>query len=351
MENKFKITYSDGLPEFFLEQKSSIILSTYQAARVIVIGSVDGEELFQVPVSIKKPMGIAIEKSKLAIAGLDELIFYSNNENVTDTLKLNEKKFDNIFVQRASYNTSTIDIHDIHFGDGVLWGVNSLFSCLCTFDINYNFRPKWKPLFIDALAPEDRCHLNGMAFKDNLPRFVTALSQTNEKEGWRKDKMSSGVLLEVPSGNVVLSGLAMPHSPRFVKDDLYVLESGTGKLLLVDTTNGSSEVVYNFGCFVRGMSSLNNFLVIGKSKIRNGSKDFGDLEVRENSTNAGIIIFDLVNRKIVGEINYETTVEEIFDVQVMEGMVKPLILGDKSEKYKQVITFPGNVFWRNEKLN
>jgi len=350
MAGKFHITYTPGLPEFFERMACSILVSTYQAARVIAIGSTDGKELFQVPVSVRKPMGIAYQDTKLAVAGLDEIVFFSSKEDVAGTISVNERQFDEVFVQRASYNTSTLDIHDIHFGKGVLWGVNTLFSCLCTFDINYNFRPKWKPPFIDALAPEDRCHLNGMAFDDEaeIPKFVTALSATNVKDGWRENKMGGGVLMEVETGDVLLDGLAMPHTPRLIDGDLYFLESGTGKLLKWNPGSRKAELIYDFACFTRGMGHNDGFLFIGKSQIRSTSKDFQGLAVMENSTHAGVIIFDLKNRAVIGEINYETTVEEIFDVQVLNGIRKPLLLGDKSDKYRHVITFPGSIFWRKD---
>jgi uncharacterized protein (TIGR03032 family) len=349
MSNKYQITYSEGIPAVFKEKGLSIIFSTYQAGKVMVVGSLDGIELFQVPISAKKPMGIAVQESKMAIAGLDEISFFSNNENISETIKLNERQFDTVFVHRATYNTSSLDIHDIHFGDGVLWGVNTLFSCISTFDINYSFRPKWKPDFIDALAPEDRCHLNGMAFEDSLPKYVTALSATNTKDGWRENKMSAGVLLEVPSSRKILEGLAMPHSPRIINGDLYVLESGKGRLLKVDPEACTYDVVYDFGCFVRGMSEQDGLMFIAKSQIRSTSKDFNDLDVKENSKKAGIILFDLNKKEVLGEIEYENTVEEIFDVQIIKDYLKPVVLTSQAEKYKQVITFPGNVFWRKDK--
>lgn len=349
MSNKYAISHSQGVPAIFKERKISILFSTYQAARVIVVGSTDGEELYQIPISVKKPMGIAVQGSKMAIAGLDDITFFSNNEHIAETINLKDKLFDQVYIQRAVYNTSTLDIHDIHFGEGVLWGVNTRFSCLATFDINYNFRPKWKPDFITALAPEDRCHLNGMAFEGSMPKYVTALGATDTAEGWRKNKMGGGVLLEVPSSKKILEGLAMPHSPMIINGELYLLESGKGTLLKVDTENCTSEIIFDFGCFVRGMSVFNDLLFIGKSIIRETSKDFNDLAVKENSKRAGILIFDLSKREVIGDIQYENTVEEIYDVQVIEDSLKPVVLSDKSDKYKQVITFPGNVFWRKDK--
>lgn len=314
----------------------------------MVLGSVDGYELYQVPISIKKPMGIAQQGNKLAVAALEEIVFFAENENVVDTMRLNEKKFDAVFIQRANYNTSTLDVHDIAFGDGVLWGVNSLFSCIATFDINYNFRPKWKPNFISELVPEDRCHLNGMVMEGGLPKYVTALGVYNEKEGWRQNKMAGGVLMEVPSSDIILDGLAMPHSPGMIEDSLYLLESGKGHLVKVDPENRTKELVFDFGCFVRGMSYHDGLLFVGKSKIRETSKDFNDLAIKDNSKMAGIIVFDFHEKKVLGEIQYTNTVEEIYDVHLMANTRKPLILADKSDKYKKVITFPGHVFWRKD---
>jgi len=349
MDKKYQITFDPEVAEVLYQNTISLVLSTYQAGKVMVIGSINGDSLHQIPFSFKKPMGIALEGSKMAIAGLDEILFLSNNENIVDTIKLNENNFDTVFLQKAAYTTSTLDIHEIKFGDGVLWGVNTLFSCLCTFDINYSFRPKWKPNFIDSLTPEDRCHLNGMVLKDGIPKYVTALSQTNSKDGWREKIMSTGVLLEVPSSEVILDSLSMPHSPRLIGEDLYLLESGTGRLLKVDVEKKSYEIVYEFNRFIRGMVHYNGFLFIGASQIRETSKSFNALDVKKNSTQAGIIVFDLNKRKKIGEINYLDTIEEIFDVQLIEGFLKPVLLTQNDERHKEIITFSGNVFWRKPK--
>lgn len=349
MENRYQIQLDPEIARILHSNSISLIFSTYQAGKLMILGSSDGINLHQIPISSKKPMGIALEGTKMAIATLDEINFYSNNEKISSTLKLNENQFDTVYVQRSSYNTSSLDIHDIHFGDGVLWGVNTLFSCLCTFDINYNFRPKWKPPFIDTLLPEDRCHLNGMTMKDGLPKYVTALSKTNTKEGWRENIKRTGILMEVPSGDIILDNLSMPHSPRLIDDQLYVLESGNGNLLKVDPEKKTSEVIFNFNRFIRGMSHYGDLLFIGTSKIRETSKSFNVLDVKDSSNYSGIIIFDLKKQAIIGEINYENTVEEIYDVQVIEGFNKPVILTQTDERHKEIITFPGNVFWRKPK--
>lgn len=347
--SNLQINCTPELSDLLYSLNSSILISTYQAGRVIAIGSSNGTKLHQIPFVFKKPMGIALQGSKMAIATLDEIQFLSNKGNIERKKKINEKKFDTFYIHRASYNSNKLDIHDIEFGKGSLWGINTAFSCLCKFDVNYSFVPKWKPNFITELRPEDRCHLNGLAMEEDIPKYVTALGQTDVKGGWREDIMNTGVLMEVPSGKIILDKLAMPHSPRLINGELYVLESGNGNLLKVNTSDGTAEVIYCFNRFVRGLSHKDGYLFIGMSKIRETSKAFNGLDVKENSKNAGVIVFDLNEKEIVATLNYLTTVEEIFDVQLIEGSNKPAIVNQKDDRHKDIITMPGGNFWKSSK--
>jgi len=349
MENLYDIGYTPNLPELFYENKFSVIITTYQAGKLIIIGSSDGKQLNQTPVSLKKPMGVAIQGKKMAVACLDEIRFFSSEVNIHEVVNQEEKiPYDLAFAQRATYHTGILDVHDLEFGDGMIWGVNTLLSCLSVYDINFSFRPKWKPPFIDRLVPDDHCHLNGMAMENGVPKFVTALSQTNVKHGWRADKMNTGVLMSVPDGKILMDGLAMPHSPRIYNNKLYFLESGTGTLISLDLASNKIEKEFNFGCFVRGLHFYENVAVIGKSKIRETSKDFGDLNVREGSKFAGLIFYDILKKQLVGGINYVNSVEEIFDVKFIENSINPVVITNEIEKYSSIMTFPGNKFWRND---
>jgi uncharacterized protein (TIGR03032 family) len=347
MENKYKIHYTPALSNLLKELKASVLITTYQAGKLIAISEKNGE-IHQLPVSFKKPMGVAIHGKKLAVACIDEIQFFSREVEGHVRSREGLQDFDAIYLHRASYHTGIMDVHDMEFGDGMLWGVNTLFSCIGVYDINFSFRPKWKPPFISGLAPEDRCHLNGMAMVNQMPKYVTALSNDNTVQGWRKDKLSSGILMEVPSGDIILENLSMPHSPRMYEEQLYVLESGNGNLLKVDPFQKSKEVIFNFDCFVRGLAFIGDIAIIGKSKIRETSKDFNDLSVKENSKNAGVIFFHLRKREVIGVINYDTNVEEIFDVQVLPDVLSPVLVATQIDKFNDIITLPGGAFWKNE---
>ena len=104
-------------------------------------------------------------------------------------------------------------------------------------------------------APQDsvRCHLNGLAIQDGRVRWVTAFGTTDTPQGWREAK-SNGVILEVPSGEVIARGLSMPHSPRWYAGKLWVLESGRGTVATVDPGTGVVSTVAELPGFTRGLA-------------------------------------------------------------------------------------------------
>ena len=349
-KNKLNITFDQEIPKLLFENNISVIFSTYQAGRIMIIGSLDGYNIHQIPIAYKKPMGIAIEENRIAVASLDEISFFTYNDDVITSIKPNDENMDRMYLYRASYNTSSLDIHDIDFDQSGLWGVNTLFSCLCKFTLAYNFSPRWKPYFITEITPEDRCHLNGLALENSSPKYVSALSSTDTKGGWRKDIMNTGIIMDVEKNEILCDGLGMPHSPRIINGDLYFLESARGKLFKWNDEKKQKELVYNFNRFVRGIKHYKGVLFIAFSKIRKTSESFQKVGVKENSKNAGFIIFDLRTKTTFGELLYEDTIDEIYDINIIEGPKKPGIITKLNKKHKNIIVTPNGVFWRkNEK--
>src|SRR5262249_58703697 len=113
---------------------------------------------------------------------------------------------------------------------------------------------RWRPPFVTALAGEDRCHLNGMALPDGQPKYVTALAETDTPQGWRPNKATSGCLIDVASGRAVARGLAMPHSPRLHQGRVWLLDSGTGRLVTADPATGEVRAVAEQPGYLRGLA-------------------------------------------------------------------------------------------------
>src|SRR5262249_60063341 len=100
------------------------------------------------------------------------------------------------------------------------------------------------------------------------PRYVTALGETDSPGGWRPGKAAGGCLIDVPSGEPVARGLSMPHSPRLHEGRLWVLESGTGQLVLVDPATGRGLSVALLPGFTGGLAPCGPYAFIGLPKLR-----------------------------------------------------------------------------------
>ena len=160
------------------------------------------------------------------------------------------------------------------------------------------------------------------------PKYVTALAETDTPQGWRPNKATSGCLIDVPSGATVARGFAMPHSPRAYRGRVWLLDSGTGRLVVVDPTNGRVEPVAELPGYTRGLALHGSFAFVGLSKIRETST-FGGVPIadRREELKCGVGVVALETGQQVAHLEFCSGVEEIFDVQVLPGLRFPAVSG------------------------
>lgn len=345
----FTCTYSPNVPELLNQLNSSIAISTYQAGKVIFISAVNDVNLVQLPRNFEKPMGMAFEGKKMAIATKDEVLILANAPEMAANYPKQPNTYDSLYLPRIAYYTGALDIHDLEWVNGKLWAVNTLFSCLVTLDEDYSFKPVWKPPFIDAYSPSDFCHLNGLAMDAGKPKYMSALGNGNTPESWRINKAGGGVIIDVESNEIIARDLAMPHSPRIYNGELYTLLSATGELIKINCQSGNYEVIKKFDGFVRGMVRHGDYLFIGLSRLRENSSAFQDLPIAKRSLFCGIIILHLPTAGIVGHIKYENSVEEIYDIKVISNSKRPGILNHEGTGHKIALTSPIGDFWAMKK--
>jgi uncharacterized protein (TIGR03032 family) len=182
--------------------------------------------------------------------------------------------------------------------------------------------PRWRPLFVSELAPQDRCHLNGLAMRDGSPAFVTVMAQTDEPGGWRMVRNDSGAVLDVVSGEVVTAGLAMPHSPRWHGGNLFVVNSGMSRLERVDLATGDREAIAAVPGYARGLALHRDLAFVGLSRIRE-TAIFGGAPIAayDDQLKCGVGVVELSTGTTVATLQFDNGVEEIFDVQALPGSV------------------------------
>jgi uncharacterized protein (TIGR03032 family) len=340
----FDMEYTPQFAVLLNKLNISLALSTYQAGKVVLISPVGEDKLVQLPRTFENAMGMAFDGKQLAIATGRNVQVLKETKGLASIYPQRPNTYDAMFIPRTTYHTGYLALHDMAFMDKKIVAVNTLFSCLSYIDDNQSFTPFWQPPFITELAPEDRCHLNGLAIENNEIKYVTALGKTNERQGWRENKISGGILMEYPSGKIIVEGLSMPHSPRIYNGKLYVLNSAQGTLIEVNPETGTYEIVVKLGGFARGMDIFGDYLFIGVSKLRHNSNVFRDLPIAQTSF-AGIIAVYLPFKSVVGKVEYKMSVDEIYDVKVLPETVRPNILSQNMDIIRGAIAFDNNYFW------
>lgn len=319
--------YTPNLLALFESLKRSLLVSTYQAGKLVVLRVKDGV-LNTHYRNFARPMGLDATLKDLAVGTKQDVLFF---ENVPAAIPRIEPAgpYDACFVPRRSHSTGFIDIHEMAFdGNGTLWIVNTRFCCLATLDADYSFVPRWRPRFLSALAPEDRCHLNGLAMVEGRPRYVTALGETDSPGGWRANKKDGGVLIDIQSDEILCRGLSMPHSPRWYRNQLWILESGKGAIGRVDLRTGKVETICEVPGFTRGLDFIGPYAFIGLSQVRE-SAVFSGIPVTERAQerSCGVWVVNIETGQRVGFVRFEGEVREIFAVKALPpGIACPELL-------------------------
>lgn len=333
---------SPGLHDWLGQQQISLAFTTYQTNRLFLVGRKEqqgglavNERLFD------KPMGLYADAGNLVMACRYQIWMLENRLAPGET----RRDCDRLYVPSLSHTTGDLNVHDVVLdGSGRLLFVNTDFSCLAVLRAGYSFEPVWRPPFIGKLAAEDRCHLNGLAMIEGQAAYVTACSSTDTPAGWRDHRTSGGVVVHVPSNEIVATGLSMPHSPRWHQGRLWLLNSGTGELGYLD---GNRFVAVAF-CpgFVRGLAFHGDFALVGLSKLR--SKSFAGLGLETRlakqgqPSQCGLMVVDLATGQVVHDLRIDGIVEELFDVVVLPGVRRPAALGFQDDDIDRLVSYPGS---------
>lgn len=313
----------------------SLLVSTYQAGKLVVVGTEQGKLSLSFH-NFEQAMGVALAGDTLAIGTRYQVWLLDREAAMARQLKGN-RQHDDCYLARRSHFTGQIHVHELAWGTArpvstahptavprgterptELWIVNTLFSCLATLDERHSFVPRWRPKFISGLAAEDRCHLNGLAIHQGRPKYVTAMSQTDQPQSWRPTKATSGCVIDIESGETIASGLCMPHSPRLAGGRLWVLNSGLGDISYVEAESGRIVQVEQVPGYTRGLAFHGPLAFIGMSRIRETST-FGGIPIaeRRETLRCGVAVVDMRQGKAVAYIEFKSGVEEIFAVEVI----------------------------------
>lgn len=339
-EQQTRISASRGLVDFLARNRLSFALTSYQTGQLMLVGALPQGRLSVYQRNFVRAMGLWASPQTIYVSSISQLW---RLENILGPQQVANQHFDRLYMPRTAQTTGDIDMHEIGVcGDGSVVFANTKYSCLAALDPVHSFRPIWKPKFISKLAPEDRCHLNGLAMQDGKPKYMTAVSRSDVVDGWRERRGEGGIVIDVENDRVVTEDLSMPHSPRIEGGKLWVLDSGRGNLCRVDQKSGKHEPVAFCPGFLRGLSFWRGHALVATSLPRDGT--FKGLELdkqiaaRDGEARCGVFVVDVKNGDILHWVRFDGLVRELFDATFIPGVRAPMCVGLASSEMRTLIT-------------
>lgn len=336
-DNKTSYSQSRGLSSRLASLGITVAFTSYQSNILYTIGNKPDGGTHVHQSSVVRPMGLCTDRSgELFLSAGHQIIRFANDLNEGTVAN---KVFDACYVARTVHNTGQVDAHDIGLDrQGRPVFVNTGYNCLATIDDRYSFQELWRPPFISALVPEDRCHLNGLAMVDGEAAYVTAVSRSDTIDGWRDRRHGGGIVIDVRSDEIICEGLSMPHSPRVHNGELWVLNSGTGELGIIEgAATGTGRFIPRAFCpgFTRGLALRGNFAFVGLSRPRYQRFEGLPLDQRLKETDSepwtGIQIIDLTSGTCVDWFRMDGPIAEIYDVALLNHRCVMTITPDSPE--------------------
>ena len=337
---KTDISFSSGLRSFLLSSQTSLAFTSYQSGNLYLFGAGSDGKLAMHQAAYPQAMGVVGDAHRIYLASHSQIV---RLENVLAASQIANNKHDKVYVPRNFQTTGAVDLHEIGVcADGKVLFVNTRYSCLCELSLTHSFRPIWKPNFISKLAPEDRCHLNGLGMDNGKPRFVSAISQSDVVDGWRDRRHDGGIIIDIKTDKVVAEGLSMPHSPRYHNRRLWVANSGAGEIGYINRKTKQFAPFAFCPGFIRGLAFTEEHAIVTLSKPRykrfDGLQLATALEERDADPWCGVQIISLADGSVAHWIRFDGAIQELFDVCVLPGVMDAITLGPQSVEIQNFIT-------------
>lgn len=346
---QIKLLPSDGFRTWLSQNKVSLAFNTYHIGKLFMIGLDQAGKFVFSDANFQRSMGLSLHNGTLWMAGYKQVWRLENFLDPGQT----SQGHDAIFAPIGATTTGYINLHDVRASDGGVYFTSCQFNCVAKMHEKWSFEPVWKPNFISEFSYGDRCHLNCLELENGKPKYVTCFANTDTELGWRQlpKSESNGILIDVESGEILCDGLHMPHSPQLHKGRLYVANSGKGELGEVDRETGAYTPICFVPGFTRGLSFWKDYALIGASKPRQQGVFEGNDDTPLNQklldqgmdAQCSISVVNLKTKSIEHQIVLEGVASEIYDVCVLPGMRRPLVVDLESNAL--------NTMFRPSRLN
>jgi uncharacterized protein (TIGR03032 family) len=316
-----------GFVDLLRRLRISLLLTSGRSGLLMAIG-VQDHQLSLTMLHQQHPAGIAAEAARIAVAVKGQVQIYSSPAaafagHLKRSAFATSQKLE--FRVQRSHTTGTPGSPAVAWGHDGLWVVNSPCSSLTLLTDSGESFNRWKPAFISSTRDEDCCHLTGLAMHFGRPRYVTALSASDQPEGWRSEPYGSGVVIDVASGEVVIEGLVVPRSPRIQDDRLFLLQSWIGQLSVVNSGSGKVDCVESLPGYANGMDCCGDYAFVGLSRVCDADLAAAGRSIVRDDLACGIAAVNLRTGRAEEALNFLTGIDQLSDLAVLPAWAPAML--------------------------
>ena len=183
-----RAVHTPNFPGLLRRLGASLLVTTYQAGKLVMVRD-EGDHLNTHFRTFQAPMGLALHGDRLAIGTTVQVWEYVDVPAVDGQARAAPAATTPASCRVAATSRATSRSTRWPGAPARSCGSSTRGSRACARSTaSASFTPRWRPPFVTALEPTDRCHLNGLGMVDGRPRYVTALGQTDAPAGWRPEQ-------------------------------------------------------------------------------------------------------------------------------------------------------------------
>ena len=338
-QKELKLSCSKEFTQWLRGNNLSLAFTNSRLGKVFLLGTTSQGEISLFDRTLDNPSAIHYANNELFIATSYQLWRFHNTLSVSQAAK---EDYDCLFTPRESHVTGEIGITSLAIAnDSSLLFTTPLFSTVATTSPQYNFKSIWKPPFISSVTPENRCYLNGMGVHNGELKYASAWSEGDTKFSWMFDYKNKGVVIDTVTNEIVCRDLTLPGTLKIEDDKLWLAQSGTGFIGTIDPIQKVFQPLIFCPGYISAFELTKGFAVVALSRPMNNDYkkwELGEqLKKRDIEPWCGIFIIDLKLNKLVHWFRMEGLVNEVNDLTLIDGYIKPSLIGFRNDQVKKTI--------------
>ena len=339
---------SPAFQEWIARAGGAVAVSTYQAGKVAMIGW-DGRQVTLLMREFDKPLGLGVSGQRLVLATRHDVSVFANAPLLAhEYLEHQPGRYDALYLPRATYHTGDLHTHDVALLGDEIWLAATRFSCLAKLSYDFNFLPVWKPPFVTrsgaggSLPSERHCGARRPAALRDRPgnhRRGGGLARTKGHRR-RADRRRDQRDRARRPGHAAFAALARRAA-------LGCSTPARASCLLVDPAERPGRGGLPLaGLFARAVFLRPVCRWWDCRKIRE-RHIFGGLPVQQRGEPllCGVAVVDLRSGRQAGFFEFTAGCEELYDVQFLPGVFRPMILNLEKPEVRQAMTNPDSSYW------